>query len=86
MKLDEATECNYARVTHPVRVTYTFELPEHEQELKVIQMASCMHSALWAIYNECRTASKHGDNEAVGEFADKINQMIWDYVDLEAIE
>ena len=71
MKLDEATECNYAMESQPVKVTYTFALPEHENELKLVQMASSMYSALWAICNECRSASKHGEDDDFGEFADK---------------
>ena len=61
-----------------IKATYTFYLPEHQRELKMVQVGNDMYDALYEIKQLCRNASKHGDNEDVAEFADEVNKIIWE--------
>ena len=65
-----------------IEVTYKFQLPDHELQLKLMQNASEYYSTLDEIYQECRRIWKYEENasEELVKFAEKIGQMA--YVDM----
>ena len=58
-------------------VTYKYYLPEHEDEIKMHQLAGDFFTALWDIHNECRRIMKSGPKpgEGIDEFADRISDI-----------
>lgn len=66
-------------------VTFEWTLPRDKNDFWLACQGSNMYSALWDVDQMCRTASKYGDNEAVGDFADKIRELIRESVSLDEI-
>lgn len=63
---------------HPIQVTFTFHLPEHEEDMKLFQKGRDYYCALFDIYNECRTVWKYEENPSKDkvEFAERISQLV----------
>ena len=58
-------------------VTFKYYLPENNEELWIHVNAAAMYGVLWEIHNLCRTQIKHGDDEKVSNFAEKIQEEVW---------
>lgn len=63
-----------------IEVRYTFFLPEHSEELAMIQKAPEYMSALHDIYEECRKIWKYDDDASkeLVEFAERIGEISGD--------
>ena len=63
-----------------ILVTYTYHLPEHEEELRLVNKADDLQGALYDIYNACRSKWKYeaGVSDETIEFAEKIAEMCRD--------
>ena len=59
-------------------ITYKFYIPEHGHEAKCHAKTMDMYSALCDIYQICRTECKHGDNENVAKFAERVKDLVFD--------
>jgi len=62
---------------HKVTVTYTYKIPDNNWDLWLVQNAKKMYEALEDISAVCRTASKHGDDDKVSEFAEKVRDLVF---------
>ena len=64
----------------PIEVTYKFNLPDHSYDLKVMQKAHDLNSALDEIYNACRHVWKYDDNTSpeLVEFAERFGALASD--------
>ena len=63
-----------------ILVTYTFYLPDHQDELKTFSKAGDYSSMLWDIHNRCRTVWKYDDkaSDELVTFAEEIGQMCYE--------
>ena len=59
-----------------MKATITYELPEELPELLVHLKGQSYLTALWEVDQRLRTTSKHGEDEAEGDFADNVRTMI----------
>lgn len=77
MYVDNALESDE---TKSISVTYTFLLPEHEYEKKLVDLAPDLLRALEEISNECRRVMKYEPNvaDAYYNFAEKIREIVSD--------
>lgn len=60
----------------PIKVTYEFLLPEHQNELQNLQYGNEWSSALWEIDNMLRDSIKYGQDEQIAEYAEKVRRLI----------
>ena len=66
--------------THPILVTYTFQLPEHEYEKKIFDAAPELLQTLEDINQACRKVMKYEENvsDEKYKFAELIREMVSD--------
>lgn len=69
-------------------VTYTFSLPEEQEELTVWQAGPGAQRVLRVVAQELRQIRKYGEKypEAVREMADRIEQLMYDAAAAEGVE
>ncbi len=66
-------------------VTFEWTLPRDHHDFWMATHGADMYSALWDIDQKCRTAVKHGDDDAVADFADQIRDLIRANVSLDEV-
>lgn len=62
---------------HPIEVTFSFKLPDHERELRDFENSELYGDTLWEIYQECRSVWNNEDKSvSQRQFAEQICKMI----------
>lgn len=70
---------------HQVEVTYKFYLHDNKNDLRMVQLAPDMFSALWDIDQKCRGILKYGTDMKFDEVLEDIRAVISE-VDLYSVD
>jgi len=69
-----------------IKVTYTFYLPTHQNELNHLRYTENMATTLWNIDKECHDLIKyHEISKELDDFAEKIRDMVRESVPIDEL-